>query len=189
MLFRAKNRGAALLRNAMGAHFEHVAVIIKSLDDTKRVYVLDSTSNLGVALHYWDSMRKCYGTFYDKIVYRKLSWNNTNDKLVKLEKFFNEAIGKKYSILKPSFIMQKSYIPKEGEFCDKGRTFFCSELAAKIFKVIGVIPSDPKSKPSASFWPSTFIGNKIKFIDDACLEPEMHIIKDENRVIVPADPK
>ncbi len=47
-----------------------------------------------------------------------------------------------------------SLLPKEGrEFVNEDRSFFCSELVAKMYKVMGILATDMSS---GGFYPSDF---------------------------------
>ena len=61
-------------------------------------------------------------------------------------------------------------------FVEEGRTFFCSELIAKAYKVLGIIEDDEKA--CCNYFPSSFSAKKcdLKFINGRYLEPELNII-------------
>ena len=75
--------------------------------------------------------------------------------------------------------MQRATIkPKNGNFIDSDRTFFCSELIAKAYKVLGVIDSEDV-KPCSSYYPSTFSSKgEVKLSEQAALGNEMIISVD-----------
>jgi hypothetical protein len=66
--------------------------------------------------------------------------------IVNLQKFLAEAIGLKYSL---SGIMRRGSVKaikgSENEVISEDRTFFCSELVAKAFKLLGIIENDETS--------------------------------------------
>lgn len=96
-----------------------------------------------------------------------------SDKLIdSLEIFLEEAIGNKYGIT-PNKLMKRGTVKaKNGKFIDENRTFFCSELVAKAYKILGIIEDDSKS--CSSYFPSSFSTEKndLKFIGGASLGPE-----------------
>lgn len=62
-------------------------------------------------------------------------------------------------------------------YVDESRTFFCSELIAKAFKVLGVIEDDEKS--CATFFPQSFSskgGQALKMMPGMQLGPELNIV-------------
>lgn len=63
-----------------------------------------------------------------------------------LEIFLKEAVGRIYG-LDTSKLLRKQTIKKSStsEIIDENRTFFCSELIAKAFKVLGILVNDEVS--------------------------------------------
>lgn len=113
----------------------------------------------------------------------------------KLEIFLKEAVGRQYGITASKFFKRKSIkksncdltsndYPQEEEvkasferlFIEEDRTFFCSELIAKAFKVLGIIEDDDKA--CSQFFPGTFSSKSscLKFAPGMYLEPELNII-------------
>lgn len=68
--------------------------------------------------------------------------------------------------------------PKKGNYIDDDRTFFCSELVAKAYKVLGIMHDDGRA--SSSFYPSAFSvkGNMLKMMPGCELGSELNIIVD-----------
>jgi hypothetical protein len=59
-----------------------------------------------------------------------------------LEKFLAEAIGQKYSL---NGLLKRSttkLVKGKNELIHEDRTFFCSELVAKAYKLLGIIEDD-----------------------------------------------
>jgi len=74
--------------------------------------------------------------------------------LERLEIFLKEGLGNAYGVSTMDFIKgvrHMSIAPKNGKYIDKDRTFFCSELVAKIYKVLGVMANDERG--SKSYYP------------------------------------
>ena len=67
-----------------------------------------------------------------------------------------ESIGNKYGISMKQILSSKRQTvkPKSGKFIDDDRTFFCSELIAKAYKVLGIIEDDDKA--CSNYFPSSF---------------------------------
>jgi hypothetical protein len=63
-----------------------------------------------------------------------------------LQKFLAEAIGHKYSL---NGLMRRETVKAikgiENEVISEDRTFFCSELVAKGFKLLGILENDDTS--------------------------------------------
>jgi hypothetical protein len=56
----------------------------------------------------------------------------------RLEIFLKEAVGNSYGMSTSKLLFHRpSAKPKKGVFVDDDRTFFCSELVAKAYKVLG----------------------------------------------------
>ena len=70
-----------------------------------------------------------------------------------------EALGKKYGLDRKK-LMRRTTIPKkedlqnQNQMIDDQRTFFCSELVAKAFKILGIIENDEVS--CGQFFPHHF---------------------------------
>ena len=75
-----------------------------------------------------------------------------------------EVIGKSYG-LSTSKLLKKHTIKKNpGVQVEEDRTFFCSELIAKAYKVLGVMECDGRA--SSKYFPNNFTSEKdhtIKF--------------------------
>ena len=124
-------------------HFfvDHAAMVLKFGSDRDEVFFLEATSNHGVALKRWSSIKHALGSFYSKIVIRHLKWDRPDEALELLEKFIDETEGNKYKITPLQLIKHRSKQSKEKEevstnenLVEKGRAFFCSELVAKAYK-------------------------------------------------------
>jgi hypothetical protein len=90
-----------------------------------------------------------------------------------LEGFLEEAVGNKYGLSPKKLLIQRNTIkPKNGKYIDDDRTFFCSELVAKAYKVLGIIDND--SKACSSYYPSSFSSEnkQLKFLPGVSLGPE-----------------
>jgi len=60
--------------------------------------------------------------------------------IARLEIFLKEAVGNSYGITTSKLLFHRpSLKPKNGTFIDEDRTFFCSELIAKAYKVLGLM--------------------------------------------------
>lgn len=140
---------------------DHAAMVLrfdipgKSNND---IYLIESTGKLGVSLKKWSNLRPHLGTFFNKIVIRHLEYDRDSASIKRLEHFLQEVNGAKYG-LRPSQLMRKNTVTKKTnekglEQIDKDRTFFCSELVAKAYKMCEIM--QPTEMASSNFLPGDF---------------------------------
>lgn len=97
-----------------------------------------------------------------------------------LDTFLREALGLSYGLSGGKLMKQKTTIKSttdENELIDADRTFFCSELVAKAFKLLGIIENDETS--CTQFLPHHFSsrgGDFLKCTPGTKINDEMHII-------------
>ena len=91
-----------------------------------------------------------------------------------MENFLEKSVGKKYEVNLTKFMKNKSTFNGIAD----DRTFFCSELVAKAFKLLGIIEDDGTS--CAQFYPGHFASAGDKFLK---LNPGV-IIENEMQVVV-----
>jgi AAA+ ATPase superfamily predicted ATPase len=151
-------------------------MVLKFETDPNEVYYVDATSTRGVSINKWSTIRKFLGEFYEQIVLRHLETDRDNDLIDKLEVFLKEAVGLKYGISTQKLLFQRTTIkPTKGKYIDENRTFFCSELVAKGYKVLGIINEEDKA--CSAYYPSSFSSHgKLKVVDGCILGPELNII-------------
>lgn len=78
---------------------------------------------------------------------RHLEFERNEENLVKLEGFLKQVNGKKYALRASQLINRKETIVSkkrdstiaDKDVIDEDRTFFCSELVAKAYKVCGIM--------------------------------------------------
>lgn len=93
---------------------DHAAVILKFEEHPNEVFFLEATSNNGVSLRRWSSIKPHLGTFYLKVVIRHIDWERTESSLENLEVFMKEVVGNSYSFsMKQLFKRQTVAIPKK----------------------------------------------------------------------------
>ena len=126
---------------------DHVAMVLKFESDPDEIYFVDSTSNRGVSISRWSAIRKYLGEFYEQIVFRHLQVSRNEEFIARLEVFLKESVGNRYGMSTSKLLRlhRDTIKPKKGAFIDEDRTFFCSELVAKAYKVLGVMVDDDKS--------------------------------------------
>lgn len=66
---------------------DHVALVLKFESDVDEVYFLESTSNKGVSISRWSSVRKYLGDFYQQVVLRHLDVTRNDEMTARLEIF------------------------------------------------------------------------------------------------------
>jgi len=101
--------------------------------------------------------------------------------LDKFNVFLEEVLGRKYGLnISKLTKMQTMKVNKDissKEYVDDNRTFFCSELVAKAFKIIGVLKDDGQS--STQFLPGHFSSKgdqSLKLCDGVKIGPDMKYI-------------
>jgi hypothetical protein len=87
-------------------------------------------------------------------------------------------VGNKYGISTSKLFFQRQTVKtKKAQYIDEDRTFFCSELVAKAYKVLGIVEDCTKS--CALFYPSSFSTERshldLKFVEGGVLGPELII--------------
>ena len=150
LLFRCNNQrllGSWFIRSFTNSHFDHVAIILRFGDQIKDLYVFEAVGDRGVRIISWLNLRhEIYvNGFFDKICTRKLLFEMTSNRLTDLDQFRKNTVGHKYG-LQPSRVLfttksQGNFNAEEYKHVEieKDRQFFCSELVAKAFKVLGVL--------------------------------------------------
>lgn len=143
LLFKSKGMNSRFIRTVTGGQFDHVAMVLKFESDPNEVYLIDATGNRGVCLNKWSFIRNFIGPnqFYRDVVFRHVEIERTNDMVDALEIFLKEVIGRKYGLGNKLFRRKTAVTKKLGncKLIEEERTFFCSELIAKAFKVLGII--------------------------------------------------
>ena len=72
------------------------------------------------------------------MIYRKVNFDRNNQNINNFNVFLDEALGKAYSLTVPKLLRKQTVKVTDAnrEIVAEDRTFFCSELVAKTFKVI-----------------------------------------------------
>lgn len=73
-------------------------MILKFENDSNEVYFVESTSNRGVSISKWSTMRQFVGDFYEQVVMRHLTIERTDSLIGKLEVLLKESVGNKYGL-------------------------------------------------------------------------------------------
>ena len=195
ILFRTSNTVSNITRGYTNSHFDHVGMLLRFETHPDEIFMLDSTSNMGVALNKWSFLRKHIGKgkFYDKAVYRHINFDRSDKMLETLDKFLDQAMGHKWVLSVDKLTRDQTVkVPnigtdKNGEerLVDKNRSFICSELVAKAFKILGVLENDNKS--CAKFFPSNFSSKKANTLNltpGTTINNELMIIVDREDLLL-----
>lgn len=115
-MFKSSNVGSAIQRTLTGSIFDHVAMILKFETDPSEIYYVDATGTNGVACGKWSLLRPHYGPgkFYERIIYRHVDFNRSEEMVEKLEIFLREAVGRRYG-LNPAKMMRRSTVLMRSE--------------------------------------------------------------------------
>lgn len=97
----------------------------------------------------------------------------------KLEKFLAQAVGCSYGLSAAKLTRSETIKKKKDGLVeiDEERTFFCSELVAKAYKILGIIEDDNVS--CTQYMPGSFSqkGDKVlKLCPDVSIEHEKLVI-------------
>ncbi|VWU49958.1 PH domain-containing protein, putative [Hepatocystis sp. ex Piliocolobus tephrosceles] len=164
LLFRSKVMTAKIQRVLTRGEYDHIGMILRN--DKNDLFILEALSNMGVILTPWYSFKKNkWIEQYTRIALRRLIWDNCEENLQKLLNFLKNTVGKKYDLKIINFLVPK--------MDDNG--YFCSELIAECWKIMGVIP---KNTPSSYIWPSNFskkFEDKIQLQSGCQLNNELYI--------------
>ena len=184
LLFKGNSVNSKFIRKFTSSTFDHVAMILKFEADPNEIYIVESTGNRGVALNKWSYLRPYIGEkeFYNKVIFRHLEFDRSNQLVDNLEQFLKEAIGQKYGLGGGKLWRRKTVNLSEKNnrlMIDEERTFFCSELVAKAFKVLGILENDSTS--CSKFMPGHFASKgegMLQLTEGTSIQEELHIIID-----------
>ena len=116
------------------------------------VKVFESNTAEGVQLYHWKEYMSKFNV-YDQIALRKLYYDQKKELHQEFFNFAKSAIGGQYKIGAMKLMKLRSHA-KDKEFNnDEKRTFFCSQLIAKVYKLVGLLDQE---KASSRYWPTDF---------------------------------
>lgn len=75
LLFRCNSSGGPLIRTYTSSEFDHVGMCLRLDNYPDEVLILEATGGPGVHLTRFSTLKFYVGTFYDKLVLRKLNIN------------------------------------------------------------------------------------------------------------------
>ncbi len=107
---------------------------------------------------------------YPYLVWRRLNNFERKPELLKsLDTFVKNSKGRKYKITTRK-LMKKKCKTDYGEEVDEKRNFFCSELVASAFKLMGLLPTNVSS---TQYWPGSFAARRgLKLLGGASFGEE-----------------
>jgi len=174
LLFRGTGRSHAFTRAITASYYDHVALLLRdaSSDD---ILILEATGSDGVTALPWAEFRaRKWHTCYSRIVWRKVYFDRTDERMERLKESVMSALGHRYNLdlkniftrkVSPEFDadgqdissseVQKAMKAVERDEGPDGciRRYFCSELVAACLKRCGVLAT---STASTQYWPGTF---------------------------------
>lgn len=166
LLFRSQDISSTIARGLIGSKYDHVAFIIKYVSG--KIGILEATTADGVGIVFWNHyLEHDWHTLSERIMYRQLHVERTDEMMMKLEEFVKKVEGKKFKI-SPVKLLQRSSRELPGE----EDSFFCSELVASAYKAMGLINQDI---PASAYWPGDFSCDKNLDLIGAALSREILI--------------
>jgi hypothetical protein len=133
----------------LGRSLDHVGILLRYQDG--RLFLLEATSTEGVEISEWNNASD-YNKTYERIVYRKLCFKRTCQTVNKLEQFLKNVRGHKYDLDPLKLLKRYSSIDSVRNI-SKDKGYFCSELVASAYKVLGILP---ENICSSQYWPGSF---------------------------------
>ena len=107
------------------------------------VYYMEATGNSGVVCKKFSNLFSHINGFYEKIAFRKIKVERSNEMLEILDDFVVEANGQPYRFrlreARKGRMTSGFKKTEERQYISKDRSFYCSELVAKLFKTCGII--------------------------------------------------
>ena len=173
-------------------------MLLKFEADPGEIYLLEATSNAGVALNKWLYVQEHIGKgkFYDKAVFRHVHFDRGDDMIDNLQKFLSQVVGNKYELSTNKLKRTQSLdsmdlgVDQNGEqrIIEADRTFFCSELVAKAYKILGIIEDDNRS--CSKYFPSHFTTKNqdmLHFTQGTTMDSELLVIMNREDLVNTTD--
>ena len=158
ILFRCNTGGGKIIRSWTHSEWDHVGMVLKIGGYDNEIIIIEATGNRGVHLKKFSSIIPHIGKFYEKVAWKKMNFVRDDEKLDIIDKFVEEAIGRKYKFRVRDLARSatKKFSGSDGrQYVDEDRTFFCSELVAKAWKCAGVM-EDNADDGANNFMPADF---------------------------------
>ena len=165
LIFKGRELSSKLQRFFTKNEYDHVAIIIKT---SYRLEIYESNGNCGVKLRSWnDYIANGWINSFDKIVYRKLLYNENKNESIKnliyinINEFITCTENKSYSLPLKSILCNNKF-NKENKDWKNYKGFFCSQLVAAALIQIGVLKS---LRSTAEYLPGDFSSRSKKKLD------------------------
>mmetsp|Transcript_19700 Transcript_19700/g.29417 ORF Transcript_19700/g.29417 Transcript_19700/m.29417 type:complete len:899 (-) Transcript_19700:57-2753(-) len=169
LLFETKNFSGSVVRTATRSRYDHIAIIlVLSTGSRRHVGVLEALGNHGVQLHNFSAFARGWHKQYTTMAVRRLNFNPRYgaQSRAELSKFVREAVGKPYK-WSPTMHFRKASTMSNTPI----KSFFCSELVAKAYKVMALLRPD---LPSSVYIPGSFeMSSGMTLLSGASLESEI----------------
>lgn len=130
ILMSTTDTECAIQRFVTNSEYDHIGLIVKFHNEIK---IFESNVNEGVNIYTWSQFQMQFH-HYEKISLRKLHYHKRNEINPTLLKFIKSNLGRKYDLRALKLMRRKS---SEEEDDHKG--YFCSELVAKVYKILGLL--------------------------------------------------
>lgn len=156
--------GSLITRTFTDSYFDHVAMVL-NFNEEDDIFFVEATGNMGVSLNRWLFLKDHVGPgkFYEQVAVRHVNFKRDARTFKRLEQFLQEAVGLQYAIDGGKLMRQKTTKVQDSKrLVEEDRTFFCSELLAKAFKILGVIEDDDTS--CTQFYPHHFSSRGDSFL-------------------------
>ena len=145
MLFTGHHIVGGAQRMVTRSKFDHVGIFVEI---EGRNFLLQAVMG-GVCLLNWNEIcNEIIFTDNYTVWFRRLEFEISKEKLKDLNGFVNKVINKKFRFSIKEFLFRKKDLSP-----DEQQGFFCSELVASAYKILGVLPEYP---PSNKYWPGDF---------------------------------
>jgi len=151
LLFCSQNTGGYIVQGVTGGEYDHIGILIRHAKN--QVCVLEALGRHGVQLYKWeDFIKEKWYSQYKSMALRKLHIPNKKlrkDVVINIVNFVKEVVNCEYSWTPLKMMRRQS----TNDMALKDRSYFCSELVAKAYKLSGILRDNCSS---GSYTPAMF---------------------------------
>lgn len=173
VLFKTQGFLSSSLRGITNSDFDHVAVVIKLNHDKRPVVsLLEATTDGVIRYDLWQRLSQ-WNMVDAQICVRQLLCERTKEFQKVAQSFMTEVNGLDYKITVGKLLRKTESeevkienahhraVPENeeeerNEEEVENNTYFCSELIANMYKLLGILDNSPGSKACSAYWPSSF---------------------------------
>ena len=167
MLFTGHHFVGSAQRLVTRSKFDHVGMFFAMQGS---IFLLQAVIGGVCVLNWSELLNDIIFTENYNVWYRSLEAYISREKKKELKSFINKVINKKFRFSIKEFLFKT----KDANL-DEQKGFFCSELVASAYKILGVLPQDPASN---KYWPGDFSSeHNIILIPPARMQKELLIDK------------